>query len=81
MKRHFLFLFATCLLFLLSCSNEKKPGIDYALIIHGGAGNSLAPECMNDEEQTAYKQKLNEALDKGLKILSDGGSSVDDDMN
>ncbi|HYW94237.1 MAG TPA: isoaspartyl peptidase/L-asparaginase, partial [Bacteroidales bacterium] len=60
-----------------SCSDEKHPGIQYALIIHGGAGNSLTPENVLPAARDSLTAKLNEAIDKGLQILSKGGSSVD----
>ena len=77
MKYRLIFIIAIPFLFLLSCNNEKKPGIAYALIIHGGAGNSLTQGNLSQEDLAAYENKLNEALDKGLQILSKGGSSVD----
>ncbi len=77
MKRATLFLILTGFFALYSCQNEKNPGISYALIIHGGAGNSLTPESLPEADQAVYKAKLNEALDKGLQILSKGGSSTD----
>ena len=48
----------------------------YAIVIHGGAG-SILKENLSDEKETAYRDKLNEALSAGYKILEEGGSSVD----
>jgi beta-aspartyl-peptidase (threonine type) len=46
------------------------------LVIHGGAGN-ITPAMMNKELEGKYKETLQEALDEGYKILSNGGQSVD----
>ncbi len=77
MKTSVFSVFTAFLLLIMSCSTEKNPGIRYALIIHGGAGNSLTPEYFDQKMQDVYRQKLNEALDEGLKVLRRGGSSVD----
>ncbi|MCF8389807.1 MAG: isoaspartyl peptidase/L-asparaginase [Bacteroidales bacterium] len=67
--------------FSFSCQNNETPvnqqsKIDYALIIHGGAGN-MSIENVTEESQAEYIAKLNEALNLGLKILEDSGSSLD----
>jgi len=49
---------------------------EYAIVIHGGAGTILK-ENMTSEKEAAYKQRMNEALDIGEKILKDGGNSMD----
>ncbi len=45
----------------------------YALVLHGGAGyiKNLPPAV-----EKAYKEKIEEALEAGYKVLSDGGSAV-----
>lgn len=48
----------------------------FAMVIHGGAGN-MNPDFMTDSLQTAYKEKLEEAIHQGYEILKDGGSSLD----
>ncbi|MBI5218778.1 MAG: isoaspartyl peptidase/L-asparaginase [Bacteroidia bacterium] len=48
----------------------------WAVAIHGGAGNFTKAD-ISDETEKLYKDKLNEALDKGKEILSKGGSSLD----
>lgn len=47
-----------------------------AIAIHGGAGTILKSE-MSDEEEAAYRAKLEEALRAGNGVLTDGGSAVD----
>ena len=59
---------------LFSCENNKE--IDFAIVIHGGAGTILKKN-MSEKMESAYDQKLKEALNIGYKILEDGGSSVD----
>jgi len=59
-------------LLLLSCSEP----IEYALIIHGGAGN-INRESISEEMAETYSTALNEALSLGEEILRSGGSSLD----
>lgn len=63
---------------ITSCeTTEKKSGeIDYALVIHGGAGTILKKN-MTPEREKQYLDKLSEALQKGNEILKNGGSSLD----
>lgn len=46
------------------------------LVIHGGAGTILK-ENMTDEMEAAYREKLEEALNTGYKVLEDGGTSLE----
>ena len=59
---------------LFSCENSRE--IDFAIVIHGGAGTILKMN-MSEKMELAYNQKLKEALNIGYHILEDGGSSVD----
>lgn len=55
-------------------ANEKIN--EFAIVIHGGAGN-IKKENMSEEDQLAYKGKLEEAIRVGYEILKNGGSSLD----
>lgn len=46
------------------------------LVIHGGAGN-IVKGSMSPEKETAYKTKLEEALNSGFEILERGGTSTE----
>ena len=59
---------------LFSCENGRE--IDFAIVIHGGAG-TIVKENMSKKMELAYNQKLKEALNIGYEILEDGGSSID----
>lgn len=48
----------------------------FGIIIHGGAGR-IVRENMSPEREIEYTSKLNEVLEAGYKILSEGGSSLD----
>jgi len=48
----------------------------FGLVIHGGAGTILKQNTPKEKE-TAYTEKLNEALSTGYKILETGGTSLD----
>lgn len=57
-------------------STKQIAKLDWAIALHGGAGN-IMPEDYTKEQQEAYIKELNNALGIGRKILSDGGSSLD----
>ena len=59
---------------LLSSCNNKK--IDFAIVVHGGAGTIIKAN-MSNEMELAYNQKLEEAINTGYKILKSGGTSLD----
>ena len=59
---------------LFSCENSRE--IDFAIVIHGGAGTILKKN-MSEKMELAYNKKLKEALNIGYKILDEGGSSID----
>ena len=60
-------------LLLISCqSNSEENKI--AIVIHGGAGTILKKN-MTPELESAYLQKLEEAVKVGYQILKNGGSS------
>ena len=82
MKKLFALLFSTILLLFCNCNspqstpeNTKQPH-SFAIVIHGGAGGILR-ENFTEEEQKAYAQKLQEALDGGYFVLENGGISLD----
>ncbi|NLF42086.1 MAG: isoaspartyl peptidase/L-asparaginase [Bacteroidales bacterium] len=49
---------------------------NYAIVVHGGAGN-ISPSEMDEATRKAYQDKLVEATQAGLSILEKGGSSLD----
>ena len=57
----------------LSTSDEIGP---ITLVIHGGAG-TITRDAMTEELETAYRNILTEALEKGYSVLENGGTSVD----
>jgi L-asparaginase / beta-aspartyl-peptidase len=73
MKKIYTLLFI-CFLFILSGKISLAQNI--AIAVHGGAGN-IIPERFTEETIKEYKQKLEEALKAGYKILGNGGSSLD----
>jgi beta-aspartyl-peptidase (threonine type) len=70
------------LLFLFSCNQkqvskvEDPQAYDYALVIHGGAGNFDA-ELLGEEGQHAYAAALDSALNIGEKVLKNSGTAAD----
>jgi beta-aspartyl-peptidase (threonine type) len=56
--------------------NKKEKKIEYAIVIHGGAGNTQA-ENFPKEAREKYKEKLQEARDKGIEVLKNGGTAIE----
>lgn len=54
-------------------TSKERP---LALVIHGGAG-TIKRENMTPQMETAYREKLKEALEAGYKVLESGGTSVE----
>lgn len=48
----------------------------FALAIHGGSG-TLLKKNISSEKETAYKNALEEALEKGTAVLENGGKAID----
>ena len=73
MKKVFLFIAFT----MIYCGKTtvNKPDV-YGLVIHGGAG-TITRKNMSSEKESAYRDKLTEALAAGFEILEKGGSSMD----
>ena len=74
-------------LLILSCNNTGKtdkstpekvvdPRQEWAIVIHGGAGG-ITRDKMTLAMDKEYRAALAEALNKGKKILSEGGSALD----
>ena len=65
----------TLVSFLLfsSCQSDYEEN-NIAIVIHGGAGTILK-ENMTPELESAYLQKLEEAVKTGYQILQEGGTS------
>ena len=71
MNKSFSLLMLLC--FFYSCNSNK---VDFAIVVHGGAGTILKKN-MSDEMELAYKLKLEEAINAGYNILEKNGSSKD----
>ncbi len=54
----------------------QKPGDQFGIVIHGGAGTILKKN-MTPEKEIAYKTKLEEAIKVGHEILKKGGTSLE----
>jgi len=66
------------LIFLVSItfSTKAQQRPDYVIVIHGGAG-AMSTENLSVEKEKAHRDKLNEALNVGEKILKEGGKGID----
>jgi len=77
MKTIIYIIFLFCL--LCSCKTKSTNQADqsrFAIVIHGGAGNINSSE-MPDQISKAYNAALDTALELGLKVLKEDGSSLD----
>ena len=69
-------------LLLLNCDSGTskikpvKTPVEYAIVIHGGAG-TIERSNMDEVTEKAYFDALNAALDIGEQILKSGGKSID----
>ena len=78
------YLLALVSLLILSCHDSPKLSKDkdvpkkenFGIVIHGGAG-VIKKENMTDSLQKAYEDKLQEAIDVGHEILSEGGTALE----
>jgi len=68
---------------LYSCSNRQSDNEnvlgerpEWAIVVHGGAGN-ITHESIPPEKEQEYMDKLKEAIVAGANILDNGGSSLD----
>lgn len=68
-------LFIVMATFFVACESQEAR-LDYAIVIHGGAGN-ISSDNLSEEEQKEYEKVLAEATDRGLQILENNGSSID----
>ena len=59
-----------------SAENILPEAFDYALVIHGGAGN-MNFQNLPEENQNIFNQALDSALQLGLDVLKEGGASID----
>ncbi|WP_298263994.1 isoaspartyl peptidase/L-asparaginase family protein [uncultured Lutibacter sp.] len=82
MKKISLLLYS--LLLIISCQEKdlkkeikktRTPN-SFAIVIHGGAGG-IKREYFTEEQQKAYAEKLQEALNAGYLVLEKGGISLD----
>jgi len=73
-QRIFLYLFA--LIGLGACMNEEAEKPEYALVIHGGAGN-ITPDKLAPELEAKFREGLLAALAAGEEVLKAGGAALD----
>jgi len=59
-----------------STEKASKTEQTFGIVIHGGAGTILKKN-MSDSLETAYKEKLKEAITTGHNILKKGGTSLE----
>ena len=66
-------IFLIIVLLIHSCQSNKLEN-NIAIVIHGGAGTILKDN-MTPELESAYLNKLEEAVKTGYQILQEGGTS------
>ena len=59
-----------------SIAGTLPSSYDYALVLHGGAGN-MNFQNVPEENQERFKHSLDSALQLGLDVLKKGGASID----
>lgn len=69
-------LFLTLLVLLaISCSKPSSQEIEWAIVIHGGAGSSSGN--MSEESKSQYEKHLLEATELGSSMLIQGAAALD----
>jgi len=83
MKRTVFFLILLLTVISIQCRHtdkveeqHKKQKVDYAIAIHGGAGNTSPAELPNSVREK-YRKKIQEALTKGRNLLEDSASAIE----
>lgn len=71
-------LITLCIAFSMFSFSQNQPNMseNFAIVIHGGAGTILKKN-MSDEQEKAYQEKLQEALDSGYLVLKNGGTAIE----
>lgn len=71
-------LITLCITFSMFSFSQNQPNMseNFAIVIHGGAGTILKKN-MSDEQEKAYQEKLQEALDSGYLVLKNGGTAIE----
>jgi beta-aspartyl-peptidase (threonine type) len=64
------------ILIIVACQSKEIPKQEWAIALHGGAGNMDRTK-FSDDEIKSYESALQAALDIGKKALSEGRSSKD----
>ena len=57
-------------------TSNQTASNDVAIVIHGGAG-TIERDAMTDEQDAAYRDALETALQNGHDVLTNGGSAMD----
>ncbi|HNS29700.1 MAG TPA: isoaspartyl peptidase/L-asparaginase [Tenuifilaceae bacterium] len=68
-------LWAILLPVFMGCNNPESPS-QWAIALHGGAGY-MVPENYTDAQVEQYKSEMQAALNEGIAILENGGTSLD----
>ena len=68
--------YLSLILILFSCQNPEKPMQEWAIALHGGAGN-MDKAKFSEADIKHYEDALQEALDIGKQALAEGQSSLD----
>jgi len=55
---------------------ESAKRVEFAIVVHGGAGTILK-ENMTPDQEKAYRDALDEAMEVGYAVLEAGGSALD----
>ena len=67
--------FLLCFVSISHAQTTQQPG-PITIIVHGGAG-TLKKKNMTDDQESAYRKKISEAISVGYTVLENGGSALD----
>lgn len=75
-RKYFSWMVLVLLIAFASCNSSNNKTNEWAIALHGGAGN-FTPDSFTEEELQAYRNELTAALMEGTQILNSGGTSLD----
>lgn len=76
MKKYWIILFCFCMIHRGYAQERNEKPLEYAIVIHGGAGN-INFELLGSDGESKYYHALDSALQIGLHVLQSGGKSLD----
>jgi len=76
MRTYISFLYLSVFILMISGCSSEPAGLEWSLVLHGGAG-TIKAEDMTPDKEIAIRNAMQRSLDKGHEILASGGTALD----